>query len=397
MLKRIFIFVVLILVILIPSGESLPSNPQTEQAFILGSSTFEPKASQLPIQTIVPSTTDGLNNKTPYSDPEATATPGTFPETCPPNKAHYDYPCEPPETDLSLPPNLLVHTFPSVDPESSAAISFNNDMVDIVDLAIDQSGISSIFGLYIMELKTNLFYGVNKNLTVIDETENVPEGYFNSASVIKLYQGYILCDMIRNNELDADKTYYDQTTGRTFKLLPMIKDMISKSDNDYSNASLRIVDNRKSNEVLNRLGISDSRLYGEMSGAIGYSRKNNIKKYGTSKRCARITPHDTALILYNIYINRDSDPYMKLLNEALIGNIYNSRIPVGVSNVSPRYSVAHKTGTNSNLGIYNDAGIIYSNNPFILVVLTQNTTNDISQTFIRSLAEQLTIYFDSRV
>ena len=44
-------------------------------------------------------------------------------------------------------------------------------------------------------------------------------------------------------------------------------------------------------EVLARLGITDSSvIYGEMSGAIGYSLRNNLENYGTTKRCARITP-----------------------------------------------------------------------------------------------------------
>jgi beta-lactamase class A len=202
--------------------------------------------------------------------------------------------------------------------------------------------------------------------------------------------------MMRRGELNVDEVYYDSVTGRRFKLLRMIRDMISYSDNNYSNAALRLIGNQKSNEVLNRLGIHKSRIYGEMSGAIGYSRENNLKKYGTVKRCARITPRDTGLILYNIYINRENDIYMETLNKALIGNIYSTRIPAGVSRVNRDYEIAHKTGTNSHLGVYNDAGIIYCKRPFILVAFTQSTSSSAGQNFIRSLAEQLTRYFDSK-
>ena len=171
--------------------------------------------------------------------------------------------------------------------------------------------------------------------------------------------------MLRTGELDENRTYFDSVTGRKFKILPMLKSMISYSDNNYSNACLRLVDNRKSNEVLQNLGITNSRLYGEMSGAIGYSRQNNIEKYGTDKRCARITPRDTGLILYNIYLNKDTDKYMQTLNEGLLGNIYNSRIP-WESKGFTCIQVAHKTGTNSSIGVYNDAGIVYMPTPFIL-------------------------------
>lgn len=207
--------------------------------------------------------------------------------------------------------------------------------------------------------------------------------------------GYILCDMMRHGELDKDEVYHDKVTGRKFKLLKMISSMISYSDNNYSNATLRLIGNEKSNEVLERVGIYNSRIYGEMSGAAGYSKKNNQEKYGTTKRCARLTPRDAGLILYNVYTNRENDLYMKTMNQALLGNIYNSRIPVGVARAGSRYKVAHKTGTNSALGVYNDAGIIYNKHPFILVAFTQSTNSNAGQGFIQSLSERLTRYFDA--
>ena len=291
----------------------------------------------------------------------------------------------------------LVDHLPTFNDQSNEYIVFQSDMLAIVNNAMKLSGIHSTYGLFIMDLRTELYYGINENLTQLDPTDNKPEGFFNSASTIKLFQGYIFCDMMRRGELDSEKTYFDKITGRKFKLLPMVKSMISYSDNNYSNACLRIVDNKKSNEVLSRLGITNSRLYGEMSGAIGYSRQNNIKVYGTDKRCARITPQDAGLILYNIYRNKYSDPYMRALNEGLLGNVYNSRIPVGVKRVSSKYYIAHKTGTNSSLGVYNDAGIIYTKNPFILVAFAQGTSSSIGHSFIRSLAEKLTRYFEEKL
>lgn len=290
----------------------------------------------------------------------------------------------------------LVDILPPNSVDSPEAQNFRYDMTDIVSKAEKVSAVSGTYGLFIMDLLTNYSYGVNESLTGIDETNNVPEGYFNSASVVKLFQGYIFCDMMRNGELDAEKKWHDKVTGRKFELMPMIKSMISYSDNNYSNACLRIVNNTLSNTVLKRLGIRNSRLYGEMAGAIGYSKKNNMSKYGTTKRCARLTPMDTALILYNIFINKDSDFYMKELNDALLKNVYNSRIPVGVNRISSKYRVAHKTGTNSGRGIYNDAGIVYARTPFILVVFTQDTTEKAGNSFIRSIAEQVTFYYENK-
>lgn len=335
-------------------------------------------------------------NATPVPDEPSSAAPaGEIPsevipvETSPPGEI-------PSADDPAEEPQIIFDTFPTADLKTWEYTVFKNEVMAIINKAERSSGIKTVYGVFVMDLTNNYICGVNENLTRVDPDDNMEEGYFNSASVIKLFQGYILCDMMRRGELSMEETYYDPVTGRRFKLLKMIRDMISYSDNNYSNASLRLIGNQKSNEVLDRLGIHNSRIYGEMSGAIGYSRKNNLEKYGTVKRCARITPRDTGLILYNVYINQETDIYMETIHKGLLGNIYNTRIPVGVARVNPKYAIAHKTGTNSQLGIYNDAGIIYCKRPFILVVFTQSTTSKAGQNFIRSLAEQLTRYFDSK-
>jgi len=289
----------------------------------------------------------------------------------------------------------IVTSLPEFDALDPRYLAFKREVHKIISGARRFSGIRTPVGVFVMDLETGFCTGVNDTRTRFDPDDGSREGYFNSASVIKLFQGYILYDMIRRGELDEDAVYIDPVTGWSFRLGEMIHTMISRSNNNYSNACLRLIGNAKSNEVLARLGITDSVIYGEMSGAIGYSPRNNIEKYGTTKRCARITPRDTGLILYNIYINKDSDPYMASLNRALLDNIYNSRIPAGVKRVNREYEVAHKTGTNASLGVYNDAGIVYCKRPFILVAFTQGTTSQAAHSFIRKLAHDLTLYFES--
>jgi hypothetical protein len=370
-----------------PSASPVPETTSEPTAAPVPGTTSEPTAAPVP-GTISEPTASPVPGTSPNSPPQTSDN-----QTMPGNEAvPGSQPNSPPIVPESLPGPLTDH-IPPFDTTSLQALTYKKAMDVILEKAVKVSGIKSTYGLFIMDLKTGFYYGVNENLTQTDTASNLPEGYFNSASVIKLFQGYLFCDMIRRGELDSEKIYYDKVTGRKFKLLPMLKSMISYSDNNYSNACLRIVDNKKSNEVLSHLGIKNSRLYGEMSGAIGYSRQNNIKMYGTEKRCARITPLDAGFILYNIYCGKDADQYMKLMNEALLGNIYNTRIPVGVRRVSSKYRIAHKTGTNSAIGVYNDAGIIYTENPFILVAFTSGTTSGTGHSFIRSLAENLTKYF----
>lgn len=341
-----------------------------------------PVTTQDPTETVPPATPDPVQTTPPATpDPVQTTSPATP---------------EPTETTPDNDPGVISDYLPPIDETNADYIAFKDETAAIIKKAEDESGIRSVYGVFIMDLSNGYYCGINENLTRTDPDDNAVDGYFNSASVIKLFQGYILCDMIRQGELDVNETYYDEVTGRRFKLLNLITTMISRSDNNYSNAVLRLIGNKKANEVLTRLGIYNSKIYGEMSGATGYSQSNNIKKYGTSKRCARLTPRDAGLILYNVYMNRETDLYMKTMNKALLGNIYNTRIPVGVARVSASYGIAHKTGTNSELGVYNDAGIIYCKHPFILISFTQSTSVGAGQGFIRNLAEELTRYFDAK-
>ena len=170
--------------------------------------------------------------------------------------------------------------------------------------------------------------------------------------------------------------------------------MISYSDNNYSNAALRLIGNQKSNEVLDRLGIHKSRIYGEMSGAIELAGKQPEKVWYCQALCG-LHPRYRADTLQYLCQPGEGHLYGDL-EQGSQRQYLQQRIPAGVSRVNPDYEVAHKTGTNSHLGIYNDAGIIYCKRPFILVAFTQSTSSKAGQSFIRSLAEQLTRYFDSK-
>ena len=370
----------LLIILLIPfivtgSGMSTSSRyealPPVKTAYFEESPALPPSYFPLPMATVI-------------------TTPDSFHPADPPKDS------VPQPTEVTSPPVFALDTaLPDTNPQDPEYIQFSSDIIKIIKKAERESGIKSDYGVFVMDLEKGFHTGVNENLTWRDPEDGATEGFFNSASVIKLFQGYILCDMMRHGELDGDIKYFDKVTGRTFKLPAMIRTMLAKSDNNYSNASLRLIGNEKSNEVLMRLGIENSRIYGEMSGAQGYSRQNNLSKYGTAKRCARITPADTGLILYNIYRYREEDEYMALLYQGLTENIYNTRIPVGVKRVSKKIPVAHKTGTNSSLGIYNDAGIVYAKQPYILCALTRDTSLAAGESFIRSLSQQLTLYFSS--
>ena len=97
-------------------------------------------------------------------------------------------------------------------------------------------------------------------------------------------------------------------------------------------------------------------------------------------------------ILEQVYTKKDTDEHMTHFNKALLDNIWNSRIPTGINF---KYPVAHKTGTASSHGVYNDAGIVYCKNPYVLVVFTRGETKTAGEGFIREVAKEVTNYMDN--
>ena len=83
---------------------------------------------------------------------------------------------------------VIADSFPSPDMCIWEYTVFNNEVLAIIDQAQRSSGIKTVYGVFVMDLVNNYSCGVNENLT--DRPyDNMEEGYFNSASVIKLFQG----------------------------------------------------------------------------------------------------------------------------------------------------------------------------------------------------------------
>ncbi len=282
---------------------------------------------------------------------------------------------------------------PSPEPERKKDPVFEGEVKEIVETALKKYPLRKTWGLYVEELNTGYTYGMNQELTVYDESDGNTDGYFRAASVVKLQVAYVAYRLIEKEVMDVEETYYDPVTKRSFYILPAIHTMVSRSDNNLLNTMLRLIGREKINETLKEYGILNSPVYGEINPATGWSKENNLKRHGTEKVGGKITPGDMGMILRTIYIEKEKNQYMDLFNKALIANIYATRIPRGIGN---KYPVAHKTGTAAQFGVYNDAGIIYCENPFILVVLTKGETSTIAEGFIRELAKKLTDYMEDR-
>lgn len=275
-------------------------------------------------------------------------------------------------------------------PENSMFIC---EVKDIIEQTYKKYPLKN-YGLYIKEFSTGFEFGVNENLTYYDQSDGNTDGYFRAASVVKLQMAYVSYRLIEKGELEEDKTWVDDVTGKEQNILTCLHTMVSRSDNNLFNTMLRLVGREKVNETLIEYGVLNSPIYGEINPSIGYSRENNLNRHGTEKVGGKITPKDMGIILDAVFCEKENNPYMKYFNKALLANIYSSRIPKGINN---KYPVAHKTGTSEDFGVYNDAGIVYCKNPYILVVLTKGESPSSAHGFIRELAKLLTQYMDNRV
>ncbi|HYF75346.1 MAG TPA: serine hydrolase [Candidatus Nitrosocosmicus sp.] len=274
-----------------------------------------------------------------------------------------------------------------------AASAFEKEVEKLVMKRLNtyvKNGGKGTIGIYIKELHSGFEYAYNAEKT---NPDNPGEGYFNSASTCKLLSAAVMYYMNNCSKLELDKTYTDKVINSQYNLRKILPKMISHSVNDYFNITLRHLGAKQINETLKELGVKNSIVYSEIMPAQHSSVKNNISRYGIS-RSPRTTPKDLGYVLDLLYCGKTfGEENDKLFVKSLKDNIYSNRLPAGIGYKSP---VAHKTGTSSGEGVYNDAGIIYlESNPYIMVVMSKGSGSSV-QSLYRSIAVDVYNYMKKR-
>ncbi len=274
-----------------------------------------------------------------------------------------------------------------------AAAYFSREVDAIVMKRLDsffKNGGKGVIGIYIKELGSGFEYRYNADKT---NPDNPKEGYFNTASTCKLLSAAVMYHMNYCGELDLDTTYTDKITKSRYNLKELLPRMISHSVNDYFNITLRHLGADKINDALVKLGLKHSIVYSEIMPAQYSSINNNIERYGIS-RSPRTTPEDLGYILDLLYAESTlGSENSRSLMQALLDNIYSNRLPAGIDYKSP---VAHKTGTSSGEGVYNDAGIILlDGNPYIMVVMSKGSGSNV-QSLFRTITGEVYEYIKKR-
>ncbi len=223
------------------------------------------------------------------------------------------------------------------------------------------------YGIYYYNLITGDSFGINDTAA------------FPAASTVKLPLNLYLYRKITDGTINPDsllkyeKQDYEEGTGKI-----QYKQLNSQfSIKELSRLSIEESDNIAANILFRYLG------------------KNNVKNF-MSQCGASIVEYES-----NITCARDMGLYMKLLYNfckynATVGNEllsdltntqFNDRIPAGIPK---SITVAHKIGTLSN--VINDVGIIFTDKPYVLSVLSNNVTEKDAVSAIKTISEMVYNY-----
>jgi len=175
------------------------------------------------------------------------------------------------------------------------------------------------YGVYVYRLDSKESYGVKE------------EEIFTAASLIKLP---VMLTAYQESEKGSLKL--DDYRGK-------LEAMGKRSDNNAFNQVVKVLGAEKIQKTINDLGMN----------------KTSFAKNETS-------PADIGLFFWELYGGRlISDEHKNEFLSFLTDTIYEDRIPAGIPD---DIRVAHKIGTET--GAFSDAGIIFAEKPFILVIMS---------------------------
>ncbi len=214
---------------------------------------------------------------------------------------------------------------------------------DLKDLTKDLSG---VYGLYVINLNSGFAYG---------EAQNED---FQAASLIKLPVMVGMYTEAEEGRLDLDKEYvlkesdkvegsgslYSKPAGTKLTYREIVELMGKQSDNTAYRIALRTLGKDKVEEIISEIGMTK-----------------------TSLESNKTTPFDVGLFFQKLWggklVNRE---HQEEMFGFLTDTIYEDWINVGIPD---DIVVTHKFGRE--LHVVNDAGIIFTDKPFVIVILSK--------------------------
>jgi len=250
-------------------------------------------------------------------------------------------------------PSLTVSTpTPSVSPKNEAVLKVENLIKDL----------KGNYGVYTYNLVTKKTYSLDQNeifpaaslmklpviLTLFQEVE---------AGKIDLTTKYVLKNS--DKQLGAGSMQY-KPAGTVFTYEKMVELMGKQSDNTAFNVFRKILGDERIQKTIDELGM----------------KTTSLKDFET-------TPSDMGLFFRRFYSGSAvSRQHRDQILSYITDTFDESRIPAGVPKGT---RVAHKVGTD--IGVYADAGVVYGEKPFILVIMTRDVSDKEAKATVPTIAK----------
>lgn len=219
-----------------------------------------------------------------------------------------------------------------------------------------------------LKIKIDSTIGINKNNVAIayydintGDSIKINENIsFLAASTVKVPINMLLYDMVYKGEINENEklTYTDGDYEEGAGILQGQDLSQPLSIIDLSRYSIIYSDNIAINMIIDRVGIENRFAYLE-----------SILNHNVDHNENYTTADDSLKILKRLYENPDNNPYYENLINLIKNTVYHDRI----DKLIPQQIVAHKIGDYNEY--VNDIGIVYTKNPYIIVILTKNIPN----------------------
>ncbi len=203
-------------------------------------------------------------------------------------------------------------------------------------------GASGVYGLYVVDLTNDENYGIYE-----DEL-------FQAASLIKLPVMSAIYFKHENGSLDLNENAGESK----YTYRELVFAMGKRSDNNAYNLSLKLLGKNFMEEYIKEIGLLNTSL------------EENLT-----------TPRDIGIFFRNLWQKKIVErPYRDEILKSLTDTIYEDWLAAGITDVQ----VAHKFGRE--VHVINDAGIVFADNPYVLVVMSKGIVESEANKLIPEIA-----------
>jgi beta-lactamase class A len=238
----------------------------------------------------------------------------------------------------------------------SGTIVIEKDKAELDETAVETissfkektNSLSGVYGFYVIRLNSGVSYGVNEG------------DIFEPASLNKLPVMLAMYIEAENGNIDLETEYalkdsdkvagsgslYGKSEGYELTYRDILSYMGKESDNTAANIAKNLLGEEKIVQAINTVGMDNTVVIGEDQ---------------------KTTPYDIGLFFQKLW---EGDVISKKHRDEILGyltdTIYEEWLAAGIPSST---DVAHKYGRETH--IVNDAGIIFTDEPFILVLLSK--------------------------